>query len=313
MDSRIVIVDPFQEQDLLELAELSGLPYTRVRAWPFEVAPADRLVSTVPIPRGAGTGVLGVVLDVAVTPRLGEVWPDRVVSLRHGREEILGFLSGADSPGGTRVGVLGLAGGIGATTFAACLARALATHPIAVALLDTDPLPGLAARLGLEGHTGVRWADLVEETGPLLPQRFHLPVWHRVRVATSDVRGAAGAPFLAAAQALSRTSDVLVIDLPRSSLAQEPWPVDHLVTVFAGSAPEIDAWSRLREMVPGVTPHPVVRTDGELSPAEVARRLGEPVIALGIERASGTVQQPGDRRRGAVMTAARLVAERVAP
>lgn len=311
MDSRIVIVDPFEDEDLLELAELSGLPYTRVRAWPFGTEPADRFLSTVPVPRGAGRTVLGVVPPVAVTPTLGEAWPDRVVTLERGREDILAFLSGADAPGGRRIGVIGLAGGIGATTFAAALARTIATHPLAVALMDTDPVPGLASRLGLDGVDGARWADLAAESGPLLPQRLQLPTWHRVRVATSDARGAAGAPLAAAAEALSRTCDVLVVDLPRTALAEEPVTrFDHLVVLFAGTEAELPAWHAMRGVAPAL--HPVVRTGGPLSPAEVARRLGQAVIALGLERAgTGRGVQPGDRRRGAVMTAARILADRL--
>lgn len=313
MDACTVIVDPFEDEDLLELAELSGLPYRRVRAWPFGEEP-ERLVTTVPVPRGAGAGVLGVVPGVAVAPKLGEAWPERVVSLRHGREDILAYLSGADAPGGTRVGVVGLAGGIGSTTLAACLARTLADRPLAVALMDTDPVPGLGTRLGLDGIPGVRWADLTEESGPLLPQRLHLPVWHRVRVATSDSRGVAGTPFPAAAHALSRISDVLVLDLARTAPAEDVIALDHLVVLLSGAPAELAAWTRLQSSVPTAALHPVVRTDGELSPPEVARRLGIAVIALGVERAgAGHGVQPGDRRRGAAMTAARLLADRLGP
>ncbi|MGM0384819.1 MAG: hypothetical protein ACQERF_02390 [Actinomycetota bacterium] len=314
MDARIVIVDPFDDEDLLELAELSGLPFTRLHAWPFEAQPVDRLVSTVPVPRGAGREALGVVPTVALTPKLGEAWPERVVSLRDGREDILAFLGGADAPGGTRVGVVGLAGGIGTSTLAACLARALADRPIAVALMDTDPVPGLASRLGLDGYPGLRWADLTDESGPLLPRRLDLPVWHRVRVATSDVRGAAGAPFTAAANALSRTHDVLVLDLQRTTDGEDLLgQCDHVVVVFGGTAGEVAAWERLRTTAPRPTLHPVVRAGGGLAPGDLARRLGTPVVTLGTERTAVATRgvQPGDRRRGAVMTAARLLADRV--
>ena len=313
MDARIVIVDPYADEDLLRLAELSGLPFTRVHAWPFG-ADAERMVSTVPVPRGAGREVLGVVPGVARAPKLGEAWPERVVSLRDGREDILAFLGGAEAPGGIRVGVMGLAGGVGTSTLAACLARALAIRPIAIALLDTDPVPGLASRLGLDGHTGLRWADLAEEEGPLLPRRLELPVWHRVRVATSDVRGAAGAPFAAAANALSRTHDVLIMDLQRTADGEQMLgQCDHAVVLFGGTAGEVAAWERLRTTQPRPALHPVLRSGRGIGAAELARRLGVPVVALGTERAGQGMHgvQPGDRVRGAVMTAARLLADRV--
>jgi len=320
MDSRIVIVDPFESDELLELAELSGMPFTRVRAWHFEPSPADRVITTIPLPRGAAADGLGVVVDVAVPAGIGERWPERVVTLRHGREDVLAYLSGSDAPGGRVVGVVGLAGGLGATTLAACLARTLAGHPIAVALLDTDPVPSLESRLGFTEGGGVRWADLAGEDGPLLPQRIDaaLPVWHRVRIATCDGRGVDGAPFLAVAHALSRTHDVTVVDLPRA-----PGPdgaallrrCDDVVVLLGGRRAELAAWERLRAVVGPATLHPVVRGGGELAAGDVARELGCAVIALGLERAvaAGAAHgaQPGDRARGAVMKAARVLAGRM--
>ncbi len=316
MDTRIVIVDPFESEELVELAELSGVPFTSVRTWHFSPTPADRVVTTVPLPRGVARQALGVGLGVDVPPRVGESWPDRVVSLRHGREDILAWLGGSEAPGGRLVGVVGLAGGLGTTTLAAGLARSLAQRPLTIALLDSDPVSGLAQRLGLAG--GQRWADFAAEPGPLLPHRLDsvLPVWQRVRVATGDHRGTVNAPFAPVAHALARTHDVTIVDLPRSTLAGETdlaCCCGDVVVVLGGRTAEVDAWHVLRGLLPAATTlHAVVRTGGEMGAGEVARELGTPVVALGTERDTGPAVQPGDRRRGAVMTAAHALAARLA-
>jgi len=313
---RTMIVDPFLNDELLELAELSGVPFTRVRSWGFDPSPPERIVTTVPLPRGVGGDVRGGALDVDVPRGVGERWPERVVSLPRGRADVLAWLGGAERPGGRVVGVIGLAGGLGTTTLAAALARALAGTPLAVAQVDPDPVSTLEERIGLVGVPGPRWADLAVEDGPLLPHRIDavLPVWRRVRVVTSDERGMSGAAHLPGVHALARTHDVTVVDLPRAVLTGDAALAGRcgdVVVLMAGLAAERAAWERLRALLPAAVLPPVVRTGGEVSPGERARELGAPVVALGAERPGGTVVQPGDRRRGAVMTAARALAAAV--
>lgn len=73
-----------------------------------------------------------------------------------------------ESPGrGRTLGVIGGAGGAGASTFACALGQAGAARG-ATLVVDTDPLgPGLDRMLGLESVAGVRWGELAAGSGRL--------------------------------------------------------------------------------------------------------------------------------------------------
>lgn len=313
MEPRIVLVDPFRDEQLLELVRLSGSPVDSVRVWPFELRPDDRVVSTVPVPRAAVNRALGVLVGVPATPGVGEAWPTRVVTLDQGREEILAAAGGADQPTRRVVGVVGLSGGVGASTLAAALARHLATLPLAVALMDLDPTPALENLLFLRAEGGARIADFAAETGPLLPHRCAavLPTWNRVRVATNDHRGRHGAPVEALAHALARAHDVLVLDLPRATVLDGGTGIgelcDDLVTVGAGRPGESEVQGTLRARFGRSNVVEVQRT-------AVSRQAWSPgcALRLGTEKAAHDVEhgvQPGDRPRGAVRVAAGQLAE----
>lgn len=317
MDCRIVLVDPFHDQDLFELVQLAGAPVKPVHAWPFDLRPEDRVLSTIPVPLAATDRVLGVLVGAPTVPGIGEAWPRRVVSLEQGREDILALVGGAEQPRGRVVAVLGLSGGIGATTLAAALARRAAGVPLAVALMDLDPTPALERLLGLRVQGGARIADFAGERGPLLPERCaaRLPVWNRVRVAASDGRGHGGAS-LVLAQALARAHDLLVLDIPRGLLAAGNGAgevlaglCDDAVMVRSGRPGERAAIEGLRPQLGAARVHQVLRA-GRL-PAEA---LHGGVVRLGHERIGADVEhgvQPGDRPRGAVMSAAAGLAVRL--
>ncbi len=308
-----VVVDPFGTTALRELAELTGLQVRTSRVWPFDLGPRDRVVSTVPVPRARSGDVLGVVVGTFTPPGIGEAWPDRTVTLEEGAAGIVAHLAGDSDPSGMVVAVTGTRGGIGTTTFGAALARILAEEPLAVAFVDTDPVP--RARALLELTEGISWADLAGETGPFLPHRIDasLPVWERVRVLASDHRGMAGLRPGAAVHALACALDVVVVDSGRDlDMAREFQPT-LFVPVLAGDLADIEFVGRLRmSLDSSCAVVPVVRAGGAMRPEEAALRLGVEVVALGIERngaaAAAHGSRPGERPRGAVAQAARAVA-----
>lgn len=73
-----------------------------------------------------------------------------------------------EAPGrGRTIGVIGGAGGAGASTFACALGQVAAARGPTL-LVDTDPLgPGLDRMLALESAAGVRWGDLASSSGRL--------------------------------------------------------------------------------------------------------------------------------------------------
>ncbi len=312
-----VLVDPFESAELLALAELAGLPTRSCAAWPFDLAPGERVISTVPVPAVHAGRALGVVVGEAeaqVAPGLGEAWPVRTVLLEDGAAAILAHLAGDSEPPGTVAVVVGIRGGIGTTSLAATLARHSASLPLASALVDVDPTPRTRALLGLEG--GLAWADLAGDAGPLLPHRLDaaLPQWERVRVLAADDRGGGRERLGAALHALARTHELVVVDLGRDLGCVATLNPDLCVAVMTGEpADVIGAGLLFESMDPACQCIPAVRPGGSMPLEEVAMRLGAPVVPLGAERGSAAAVahgvRPGDRPRGALMRAARGIAE----
>nr|WP_196790763.1 septum site-determining protein Ssd [Motilibacter aurantiacus] len=123
--------------------------------------------------------------------------------------------------GGVVVSVLGGRGGAGATTLAAALAVTGARQGIATLLVDADPLGGgIDLILGSEDAGGLRWPQLQGAAGrvPAGALRDALPRIEGLGVLSWDrgdllaVPSAAMSAVLAAAR---RSSDLVVVDLPR--------------------------------------------------------------------------------------------------
>lgn len=136
-------------------------------------------------------------------------------------------------PGGAMVVVVvGACGGVGASTFAALLAREAARTGGGAVLVELDGSgPGLEVLLGVEEAPGVRWPDLADLRGSLAAEDLDgvLPVWRGVEVLGTDRRG--GGPAEAALDALwpvlrARCATV-VVDAPAHALAG---PAARLVT-----------------------------------------------------------------------------------
>ncbi|WP_051470513.1 septum site-determining protein Ssd [Arthrobacter sp. 35/47] len=86
--------------------------------------------------------------------------------------EHLGMLQRAQDEG-TVVGVLGAAGGVGASMVSAWLAAGAGSRNLRPLLVDGDPLGGgLELALGSEALPGVRWPDLGEVRGTLNPDQL---------------------------------------------------------------------------------------------------------------------------------------------
>lgn len=220
------------------------------------------------------------------------------------------------------VGVLGGAGGVGATVFAAALARACAERT-ATALIDGDVLgAGVDQVLGLDAADGLRWDALLTATGRLgaralrdaLPRCEGLAVLAWPRDHRPPVDGLAVREVHSAAQ---RGFGVVVVDLPRYPhlLADELLPrCDRVLLVSTLTVPAVAAAARVVPRLPPASTRLVLRSAaGGVDPAEAARFLGLPVAAaMGEQRRLDEALSLGigplRGRRGPLGVAARTVA-----
>lgn len=312
MSSRIVLVDPFECPTLTELADLSGVPWVRVRAWPFVLSADDRVVSSIPVPAGARARAMGVLTEHAPPALEDEAWPDLTLELGSSRAEILAHMSGADAPERTRVGVVGLRGGLGVTHLAACMARTFALHPLAVALVSDDPFSPLPEWT----KTPDAWPQ-IDVDGPLLPNRLAalVPSWRRVRIVAGRCPEVGAARAVAAT--LARGHDIVVEDRGRMVGPEISAGLDALVAVFSGERSDLGLWDRLGDdlMAPVI---PVVRahnTGAPCAPRDVADFLGRGVLPLHHEKGARMAPthggEPGDFTRGSSMKTAGEIVGRV--
>jgi len=195
---------------------------------------------------------------------------------------------GGGSPGVT-VGVVGGAGGVGATVFAAALAQVCAAEGSTL-VVDADALgAGIDRVLGLERVDGIRWDALMQATGRLsarslreaLPRRGALAVlsWPADRAAS--LQAFAMREVLSAAR---RGFATVVVDVPR-----HPDPVgdeilarcDHVLLVSTLTVPAVAAAARVARRLPSSRATGLVLRGGAagVAPREAGRLLGLPVVA----------------------------------
>jgi len=116
------------------------------------------------------------------------------------------------------IGVVGGSGGVGASTFAAGLAR-LAAHAESVSravLVEIDPTSGgIDVLLGVEGVAGPRWSGLRLAGGRLEAAALAegLPTWSSVAFVAADVTPSADS--VAQLLPVARRVGPVVVDLPR--------------------------------------------------------------------------------------------------
>ncbi|MGY2877160.1 secretion/DNA translocation related CpaE-like protein [Marmoricola sp. URHA0025 HA25] len=230
---------------------------------------------------------------------------------------------GGGSPGVT-VGVVGGAGGVGTTVFAAALAQVCAGRGSTL-VIDADVLgAGMDRVLGLERVDGVRWDALMQATGRLSARslREALPRKGALSVLTWPVDRASSLQAFAMREALSaarRGFATVVVDVPR-----HPDPVvdeilarcDHVLLVSTLTVPAVAAAARVARRLPSGTGTGLVLRGAAagVSPREVSRLLGLPVVATmgdqrGLDEAISLGVGPLRSGRGTLARAARQAAE----
>lgn len=248
---------------------------------------ANRVVELAP-PRRPGVYVVGVAPGDAVFRAAVDLGAASVVDLPQGAEWLVDALADVGeraSPGRT-IGVVGGAGGSGATTLACALAQSHAARAPTL-LVDADPLgPGLDRLLGMEDLAGVRWEGLVETAGRLgaralresVPRRDFLGVltWSGLR-RRLDVPTARR--ILPAAV---RGHDLVVLDLARQggpALAELVDRCDDLLVVTPATVPGLAATARLVADLGRSAHAGLVVRPGGLSDADAEQVTGLPVVA----------------------------------
>jgi secretion/DNA translocation related CpaE-like protein len=223
-------------------------------------------------------------------------------------------------PSGLTVGVVGGAGGVGATVFAAALARCAARHGPTL-LVDADPLGAGAERiLGMEQQAGVRWDAMTATTGRLGARalREALPRDDALSVLAFPTRRTIGPPAFAVREVLSaarRGFDLVVLDLPRhadAGVEETMTRCDWLLLVSTLTVPALSAASRVAARLPDAVPARLVTRGGaaNVAPEEVARFLRVPLaVAMtdqrGLDEAINLGAGPVRSTRGPLARAAR--------
>lgn len=232
-----------------------------------------------------------------------------------------------EAPGrGRTVGVIGGAGGAGASTFACALGQvAAARGPTLV--VDTDPLgPGLDRMLGVEATAGVRWGDLASSSGRLGARSLREAVprsvsgvgvlsWSSGAVAEPDATVVREA--VAAAQ---RGHDLVVLDLARHGPALVDALVarcDRLLVVLPATLGGVASTVRLLDRVRPASGAALAVRRGGVSWVDVERATGLPV-AVEVPEQRGLLEAvdlglgPVRHLRVPLARAARQVLEEVA-
>lgn len=234
--------------------------------------------------------------------------------------ETLTDLGDAAPAPGQVVGLVGGAGGAGATTFACALAQEAARSGPAL-VVDADPLgPGADRILGLDDLDGIRWEALCRTTGRLsarslreaVPRRGDLGVltWH---AGASD-----GLQPFAVREALSaarRGHDLVAVDLPRGvdPLVDEVVSrCDRVLVLVVPTMAGVTAAARLCARFADPARLRLVVRGGGIEPARIARVTGVPVLVSmaeqrGLEESIDLGLGPVRSRRGPLGRAAREV------
>ncbi len=245
-------------------------------------------------PRRAGVHVVGPSPGDAAFRYAVALGAASVVDLPDGSSWLADALAdvGERASPGRVVGVVGGAGGAGATTLACALAQWHASRGPTL-LVDADPLgPGVDRLLGLERHGGVRWEGLTETAGRLGARalREGVPREGALGVLTwSGVRRRLDVPTARRMlDAAVRGHGLVVLDLARQggpSLAELADRCDDLLVVTPATVPGLAATARLVADLGRSGRAGLVVRPGGLSDAEVARVTGLPVVAaLGDQR-----------------------------
>lgn len=187
--------------------------------------------------------------------------------------------------GGTVVGLVGARGGVGATTFAALLATALARRTATV-LVDLVGGAGLDMALGMEAVAGPRWPDLTGAGDVAGDQLLAaLPRWGRVAVVSDDRARPELPPPDDLLDRLREAAGTVLLDLPPHDVLAGRAPVNRcdLVVVVAGrDITSVGGTVALRAALgPAATRTGLMASDarrGTLSLAELEQATGLPLL-----------------------------------
>ncbi len=221
------------------------------------------------------------------------------------------------------IGVIGGAGGSGATTLACALGLTAASRGRAC-LIDADPLgAGVDRVLGFDRVDGLRWEALQQTTGRLSARalRESLPRRHGLGVLTW---AAGGSPTLQpfavreAMTAAARGHDTVVVDLARAGVLSGELAsrCDQLVVVVRATVSGLGSAARLCARVgPSGRSWLVVRGGG-VDPAVVARNVRLPVLSVmadqrGLDESVDLGAGPLRSRRGALARTAERILDRL--
>jgi secretion/DNA translocation related CpaE-like protein len=185
---------------------------------------------------------------------------------------------------GCVLAVVGGAGGVGASTFAATLALTAAQDGRRSLLIDGDPLGGgLDLLLGVEEAAGARWSAIDPGPGRLSPAQLDAALPHvgSVALLSADSPRAAEAPVVASVvDAGRRGFDAVVIDCPPPGDAHiGTWVAvaDRVIVIASAHVHGASATARVLQRLAGLGVHPEVvvaeRAKGVPS-EEVASALG---------------------------------------
>jgi len=336
----IVTADPALLDELARLAAAAGVVpdvaddvVSALRGWPtapLVLVGSDLVdaIATADPPRRVGVHIATLGAAEHLYPAALGCAAESVRCLPADAESLVADLTDCgdgDRMRGVVIGVIGGAGGVGASVFAAALAEVLAERSD-VLLIDADPLgAGIDRVLGVEAVEGVRWDRLIQAAGRLsarslydaLPRRgrISLLTWPSVRTATISPPAMRGA--ISAGQ---RGYPVVVVDLARHlDLVTEDTLLrcDQVVLLSTLTVPAVAAAARLASRLPTGRAALVLRgAGGGVAPDEVADLLGLPVLARmrdqrGLDEAIGLGLGPLRSRRGPLARAARAVASGV--
>lgn len=293
--------------DLLRLAAAAGVkvdvvPDPRSAHGAWSAAPAVVIghdvagdVALHALPRRPGVYLVGGELDDAsIWRRAVDVGAESVVFFPDDESWLVDRL--ADAAEGDReravvIGTVGGRGGAGASVLATTLALAASERDLAVTLVDVDPLGGgLDMILGAELSAGLRWPDLAATRGRLAARtlRAELPGWRDLAVLSWDRGDLLGVPAAAVSTVLAaarRSSDLVVIDLPRhlDVAAEEAVAACGVVVVVVPTEVRaVAAASRVAARYIGPARDVVVATrdtgSAGLTLREVASALGLPAL-----------------------------------
>lgn len=275
-----------------------------------------------------GPGRRGDVHVVGISPAdavfRAAVWlgAESVLDVAAAGDHLVELLTDVGEPAadGRLVGVVGGAGGVGATTLACALAQAGAEGSPTL-LVDTDPLgPGLDRLLGLEECPGVRWDELHATSGRLGARalRESVPRDDGPGVLTwSGARGSLDPTTLRETlSAARRGHDLVVVDLARHGGATTIELVgrcDAVLVVAPATLAGVASTARLVAALGGLdAPAGLVLRPGDVSHHDAAAATGlEVVHELGHQR--GIAQSvdlglgPLTSRRGPLARAVRIL------